>query len=693
LGDPGLLQALIDAVPEPAFLKDCAGNYLLGNAAFSQLVSVPASQIPRLDDRRLYPSGMADRIIAHDRLALEMGRKEQFQETLVFGGIQRTYFVTRTPFPGPTGTAGLICTIKDLQSAQAAGYAEAERLTGTIRMQEAVADASLSPQEVMKRVVERTMDLLGGTGAAVFLAEEDRLICRAGAGQVAAYLGEAVGITTSLVGRAYLESAALRCHDAQSDARVDAELYRRLDIRSGIMVPLRSDLRTIGVITVLHREPNRFSDEDFQALVLIGGLLSGAITRATSFTRNRELVQKLTETLHALSANEERFRSAVDAAGLAVWDWYLATGEVAWLGHFQEVLGISDPRECDRLDSYMQMVHPEDRPGVEQAIRRAISSDTDFAHTHRIVTPDGSVRWIMARGEFHRDESGSAVRMVGASMDVTARRLLESQLLQAQKIEAIGQLAAGIAHEINTPIQYVTDNLRFLEDSFRGLLRVVDGYRVPFAPEAIAALWQEVDGDFITEQVPVATEQALEGAERVAKIVRAMKEFAHPGGEGVTSVDMNRAVSNTVAVSRNEWRYVAELELQLDPELPPVPCRQGEIQQVILNLIVNAAHAIADAGREGKGKISVSTQCIPNWCEIVVRDNGTGIPEAVRRRVFDPFFTTKEVGRGTGQGLALAHDTVVSKHNGTLDFITDVGSGTAFIVRLPLLRPGDGESW
>lgn len=692
--DLPLLRALIDAIPEPAFVKDPNGRYLLANAPYTQALGVPESRIVGHSDLQLYPAGLIERITDHDRLALAMRRKEQFQETLTLGGIPRTYFVTRTPYFADNGLpAGLICVVKDVQSAQAAEQAEAERLTGTIRMQEAIADASLGPLEVMKRVVERTMDLLGGTGATVFLAEEEQLVCRAAAGSVAQLLGERVGLSTSLVGRAYLESAALRCHDAQSDARVDASMYRRLQIRSGIMVPLRSDLRTIGVMTVVHDEPNRFSDGEFQALVLIGGLLSGAIARARSFARNRELVQKLTETLHALSANEERFRSAVDAAGLAVWDWHLATGEVTWLGHYQEILGVNSAAECDRLDRYMQLVHPEDRAGVEQAIRRSLSSDADFSHTHRLLGPDGEIRWLLSRGEFHRDESGAAVRMVGAMLDVTSRRLMESQLLQAQKIEAIGQLAAGIAHEINTPIQYVSDNLRFLEDSFRDLLRVIGAYQQQATPDAIEALWQDVDGDFMIEQIPVAASQALEGTERVAKIVRAMKEFSHPGGEEMAPVDMNHAVRNTVDVSRNEWRYVADLDLELDPELPPVLCRQGEIQQVILNLIVNASHAIADAKRETRGRIVVRTQALANWCEIVVRDNGTGIPEAVRGRVFDPFFTTKEVGRGTGQGLALAHDTVVKKHQGTLDFVTEMGSGTAFIVRLPLQQASPQESW
>jgi PAS domain S-box-containing protein len=692
LGAP-ILQTLIDSMPDPAFVKARDGRYLLVNAALVRALGLVPGAIVGRNDLSLFPEQVAQRVMANDQVAIAMGRAEQFHEALPFLGASRTYIVTRNPFcAAGGGVAGLVCTLKDVDAIQLTESAETERLTGTIRMQEAIAEASMGPGEVMSRVVARTMELLGGSGATVFLAEDDQLVCRAAAGSVAPMLGEPVAISTSLVGRAYLESAALRCRDAQTDARVDGALYRRLGIRSGIIVPVRSDLRTIGVLSVVHHEPNRFSEGEFQSLILIGGLLSGAIARARTFARNRELVMKLTEALHALSANEERFRSAVDAAGLAVWDWQLQTGELAWLGHYEAVLGIADPRECRRLDGYIALVHPDDRLEVEQAIRRALSSNAEYSHTHRIVVPDGRVRWIMARGEFHHAEDGSAVRMVGAMMDVTERLQLESQVLQSQKIEAIGQLAAGIAHEINTPIQYVTDNLRFLEESFRGILGLVEAVRRGSTAAEIDALWQRMDGDFVVGQIPLAASQGLEGAERVANIVRAMKEFAHPGMEEMRAIDLNHAVSNTAAVSRSEWRYVAELELDLDPALPLLPCNQGEIQQVILNLIVNAAHAIADAGRSGHGRIVVSTRATEEWCEIKVRDDGTGIPEVARPRVFDPFFTTKEVGRGTGQGLSLAHDTVVKKHRGSLDFETEMGVGTTFTIRLPWQQPEQAET-
>jgi PAS domain S-box-containing protein len=281
--------------------------------------------------------------------------------------------------------------------------------------------------------------------------------------------------------------------------------------------------------------------------------------------------------------------------------------------------------------------------------------------------------------------------------DTTARRLLEAQLAQAQKLESIGHLAAGVAHEINTPVQYVADNTRFLDESFRNLDRVLrsfeslaqaaetSGVLVNQVQEARQAA-QEADLGYLHEEIPRAIQQSGEGVERVATIVRAMKEFSHPGTAEMKAIDLNHAIESTLTVSRNEWKYVAEAVTEFDRQLPAVRCLPGEFNQVILNLVVNAAHAIADEPGRGtaRGRITISTRRDGDWAEIRVGDTGTGIPEAVRPHIFTPFFTTKEMGRGTGQGLAIAHTVVVAKHGGSLEFETEEGKGTTFIVRLPI---------
>ena len=282
--------------------------------------------------------------------------------------------------------------------------------------------------------------------------------------------------------------------------------------------------------------------------------------------------------------------------------------------------------------------------------------------------------------------------------DVTERKCLERQLVQARKLESLGQLAAGIAHEINTPTQFVGDNIRFLQDAFGDLKAALEKYAMlleagrgaqitPALLSEVAETLNALELDYLAEEIPKAIQQSLEGQGRLAKIALAMREFSHPGDGERREVDLNRALESTLTVARSEWKYVADVVTDFDPDLPLVPCLPDDINQAILNVVVNAAHAIADVvgdGSRGKGVITVSSRHDGDWVEIRVRDTGTGIPESARPRVFEPFFTTKEIGKGTGQGLAIAHDAVVRNHGGTLAFETVAGQGTTFIIRLPL---------
>ncbi|MTD28563.1 sensor histidine kinase [Erwinia sorbitola] len=277
-------------------------------------------------------------------------------------------------------------------------------------------------------------------------------------------------------------------------------------------------------------------------------------------------------------------------------------------------------------------------------------------------------------------------------------RFTQTQLLQAQKMESIGQLAAGIAHEINTPTQYVSDNVGFVKGATVSLLKLLDAAllladtaRVKMADDPVMA---EFDAalkrskmDFLRRQIPGALDESLEGLGHIAKIVSAMKEFSHPSLDKKERVDIREVINTTVTVARNEWKYVAELETQFAENLQPVPCLRDMIGQAILNLVVNAAHAIADTIKEGvreKGRIIISTALDGEYMEIRVKDDGSGIPAAIRERIFDPFFTTKAVGKGTGQGLAIVYSTVVDKHNGRISCESEEGVGTTFILRLPL---------
>lgn len=285
--------------------------------------------------------------------------------------------------------------------------------------------------------------------------------------------------------------------------------------------------------------------------------------------------------------------------------------------------------------------------------------------------------------------------------DITRRKMaeqnqkkLEEDLREALKLEAIGHLAGGIAHEINTPSQYIRDNLKFLNDSYGALSRVLglamqtlwkNRAHLPANTfEDFAKQMRNSDLEFLLEEIPHATQQSLEGINQVARIVLSMKEFSHPGGQEKTTTDINRILSNVVVISRNEWKHYAELIEKLDPEIPHIPCHINEINQVFLNLIINAVHAIQEAGRSpAEGEIKVKTTSLDDSILISISDNGTGIAKENRSKIFNPFFTTKEVGKGTGQGLSITHDIVTVRHGGRIWFETELGKGTTFHVLLP----------
>ncbi|MEJ2082020.1 MAG: ATP-binding protein [Acidobacteriota bacterium] len=286
---------------------------------------------------------------------------------------------------------------------------------------------------------------------------------------------------------------------------------------------------------------------------------------------------------------------------------------------------------------------------------------------------------------------------IEAFLDLTDRKRLETQLRHAQKLEAVGQLAAGIAHEINTPAQFIGDNLSFLSGAFESLSRMVTAYRASIgvltasgeSPEVARKIRETeaaADLKFIEEQVPAALQDAREGISRISTIVSAMKQFGHPDHGEKSQADLNHALRATLEIARNEYKHVAEVETDFG-DLPPVACYVGDLNQVFLNLLVNAAHAIADSpGRNGNmGRIRLHTgRAGDDHVRIDIRDTGCGIPREIQERVFDPFFTTKEVGRGTGQGLAIARSIVVDKHHGSLTFDSEVGKGTTFTIILPV---------
>lgn len=429
----------------------------------------------------------------------------------------------------------------------------------------------------------------------------------------------------------------------------------------------------------------------------------------------RSASKKLAEAHQQAKQNELRFRQLSESAPMGILE--LSPSGIclyvnsSWTG----ITGLS--LEESRQDGWKSIVHSLDQIAFSPW-KRIVDVKGIFSMEVRFIRKDSdpsvpeNIRWGQAKILPIRDENGSTTGYVGTIDDVTdakkeeERKLfMEINLRHTQKMESIGQLASGIAHEINTPMQFISDNTHFVDESFviwiktyqklKDLL-VKTGSKAndPELTTEINAAIQNKKIDFMTVEITKATQQTLEGIERVTKIVHAMKDFSHPGQHEKIPVDLNQCIDNTISVARNEWKYISEVVTDFDPELPLVVCYRDEFNQVILNLIVNAAHAIGDVvGNSGnKGTITISTRRDGESAEVRVTDTGKGIPETIRNRIFDPFFTTKPAGKGTGQGLAITHTVIVQHHKGTIALESKEGEGTTFIIRLPIKSSSSDSS-
>jgi len=393
---------------------------------------------------------------------------------------------------------------------------------------------------------------------------------------------------------------------------------------------------------------------------------------------------------------EERYRSFFENIEQGYFEMDRSGYFSFFNSHFCEILGYENDELIGK--NVMQILDKENSERVKAEFREIFNTDRPKNDlVFQIVRKDGLKRQISTSICLNIDMKNQKTGFKGIAIDISERKNYEEQLNRNLRMESIGQLAAGIAHEINTPIQYIGDNIQFLKDScgdIKNLLKkslsfvqnVKSGSKDDPVANEIDKLILDTDADYLLGEIPRAIEQSIEGLQHVSDIVSAMKQLCHPGIDEKQSADLNKAIENVITVTRNEWKYTADVITDFDADLPSVPCRLGEINQVVLNLIINAVHAIKDViGQEnGKGTINVSTAHDHSWAEIRISDSGTGIPEKIRSRVFDPFFTTKELGRGTGQGLAISHSLIVNNHGGTLVFETEEGKGTTMIVRLPL---------
>jgi PAS domain S-box-containing protein len=419
--------------------------------------------------------------------------------------------------------------------------------------------------------------------------------------------------------------------------------------------------------------------------------------------QQRALDKDLAERGRLLLEFEDRYRQLVEQIPAVIYEAYVdEDGVVHWQYMSPQcatILGIAADALYEDPEAWWAPVHGENRECVRASFARRDGAARPEATEFRFVRPDGAEIWLRDTATVVCE--GAARHVHGLMFDVTVAKhakseqeRMELELRLAQKLEAVGQLAAGIAHEINTPIQFIGDSVGFLNGAFADLMALVGVYDelkrsaehgAP-APELLQRVSDaeiEADMEYLTERVPAAFGRTVDGVARVATIVRAMREFGHPPTADLSPVDLNAVIENTLIVATSEYKYVADVACELG-ELPAVVCNRGDINQVVLNLIVNAAHAIGDViGDSGeRGTITISTAAQEETVRISIADTGGGISAEIGGRIYDPFFTTKAVGRGTGQGLAITR-TIVERHGGTISFDTTAGQGTTFHIVLP----------
>jgi PAS domain S-box-containing protein len=641
------LETLLDTIPNPIFYNDLEGKYLGCNRAFVKYLGLAKEDIVGKMTQDLAPKDLAEKYRRMDQELFRQPGEQAYEAKVRFadGSLHDVIFYKATFSKADGVIGGLVGVMLDI----------------TQRKQ--TEEAFRESQSRQRAILDNIPDLawLKDTEGRYIAANEP--------------FGQTCGIKPKdLVGKT----------DLDLWPRSLAEKYRRDDLevmRTAKQQRLEEPIvDTAGTQIQIETIKSPFYSDT--------GEILGTCGIARDITQRKQAEEDLRrahQEIEQLFASIPSMMIGLSPDG-SILQWNPGAEKVLWPE--------GGPQSGEKLEAYCSgWEWDKVRDGMDRCRETGLTTRVENI---RYPRPDGKDGLLGLTFSPIRGERDRIKGLILLGNDITERRLLEAQLAQAQKLESIGQLAAGIAHEINTPIQYVGDNTRFLKDAMgdlwgllkeygRALSAVEGGEEISQVKAALAEAEEQTDLEYLMNEVPKAIEQSLEGVARVTKIVRAMKDFSHPGTSEKTAVNINQAIDNTIMVARNEWKYVAELVTDLDPHLPLVSCLPDEFNQVLLNLIINAAHAIGEVveGSGDQGAITISTRQDGDWVEVRVADTGTGIPEKIRSKIFDPFFTTKQIGKGTGQGLAIAHSVVVDKHGGAIACETEVGRGTTFIIRLP----------
>jgi PAS domain S-box-containing protein len=650
-------RTLVESLPHNIMQKDVDGRFTFVNARFCRTVGLALADILGKTDFDLYPAELAAKYQADDQRVMASGETFAIFETHQ-SATGKTYIqVVKTPVVDADGrVVGVQCVFWD----------------GTERN---IMEEQLHlERELLRAMLDTSPDSI------YFKDEQSRFL------KASRSLAERVGLADP----------------AELIGKTDADFFGPEHARQALLDERHIIQGGAPVIAQTEREQRLDGQERWVTTTKMplrdkAGTIIGTFGLSRDITELKRAEAAIEARTAELRGSLARYKMLVESTHAVPWEMDGASFMFSYISPQAARVFGWDPEALLGGGSMLDLVFEEDRATVSEALRALVDapSTPDLALDYRVAAGGGRIGYVRSVMSVHRDLQDQPAIVRGVTLDITEQKKLEAGLHQSQKLESIGRLAAGVAHEINTPVQFVSDSVHFVRDAMTDLSGLVEQYqkvvRSAINGQASADEAQEVlaaeeraDLEYLMENVPRALTRSLDGLDRVATIVRSMKEFAHPDQKEMASIDLNEAVQSTLVIARNEYKYVADVAADFG-HLPLVTCHGGDVNQAILNIIVNAAHAIGDVvkGTDARGRITVRTMLDGENAVIAIGDTGGGIPEAIHGRLFDPFFTTKEVGRGTGQGLAIARSVIVETHGGELTFETEVGRGTTFFIRLP----------
>lgn len=436
------------------------------------------------------------------------------------------------------------------------------------------------------------------------------------------------------------------------------------------------------------------------------------------------------ENLESIQQSQERLKLALAGTGQGLWDWNLQTGEVYFSSQWTDILGYAKHEIEGKARWWLKLVHPQERHLVNDVIRRHFDGKiTFFEVEHRMLSKSGEWRWLINHGKIvARTSEGKPLRMTGTVKDITDRKKAEAalraselrereralqleltikelkhtqaQLIQTEKMSSLGQMVAGIAHEINNPVSFIYGNITYADQYIRELLELIELYQ-EYYPEPLPVIKSRItdmDLDFIKQDLLKILQSMESGAERIGSIVNSLRNFSRLDESQMKPVDIHEGIENTLLILQSRLKSNEDhVEIEVIKnygKLPLVECYPGQLNQVFMNLLNNSidslrhlsitTHHEHDEKIPEEPKIWIQTEVLEQRRLFVkIRDNGPGVPEELRDRLFDPFFTTKPVGKGTGLGLSISY-RIIEKHSGVIWCNSTPGSGVEFIIEIPL---------